>query len=103
MILHEVLGDPKNEDRGIVFWSKPKSKHRANAACLLACYMILIQNWAPHLALAPIAQADPPFMPFRDAGYSQADFGITIQDIVYGLWRAKEMDLCGFKTFRLDQ
>ena len=103
VILHEILGDPNNEDRGIVFWSKPDSRSRANAACLLASYMILIQNWAPHLALAPIAQAEPPFMPFRDAGYSQADFSISIQDVVYGLWRAKELGLVGFGQFRLDQ
>lgn len=103
VLLHDILGDPQNEHRGIVFWSRPDSRSRANAACLLASYMILIQNWAPHLALAPIAQAEPPFMPFRDAGYSQADYNISIQDIVYGLWKAKEMELVGFNSFRLDQ
>ena len=66
---------------------------RANAACILACYMVLIQNWPPHLALAPIAQMDPPCMPFRDAGYSQADYVLNIQDVVYGVWRAKEEGL----------
>lgn len=53
--------------------------------------MIVIQNLPPHLALAPIAQADPPYMPFRDAGYSQADFMINVQDVAYGVWRAKEL------------
>lgn len=101
--LHEVLGDPANEDRGVVFWSKPDSRSRANAACLLACYMVLIQSWPPHLALAPIAQADPPLMPFRDAGYSQADFVLNVQDVVYGVWKAKEEGLCGFKDFNLDE
>jgi len=101
--LHEVLGDPANVDRGVVFWSKPDSRSRANAACLLACYMVLIQSWPPHLALAPIAQADPPLMPFRDAGYSQADFVISVQDVVYGVWRAKEEGLCGFKEFSLEE
>ena len=101
--LHEVLGDPVNTDRSVVFWSKPDSRSRANAACLLACYMVLIQSWPPHLALAPIAQADPPLMPFRDAGYSQADFVIGVQDVVYGVWRAKEAGLCGFKDFRLEE
>lgn len=101
--LHEVLGDPANEDRGVVFWSKPDSRSRANAACLLACYMVLIQSWPPHLALAPIAQADPPLMPFRDAGYSQADFVLNVQDVVYGIWKAKEEGLCGFKDFNLDE
>ena len=86
-----------------MFWSKPDARSRANAACLLACYMIVIQDWPPHLALAPIAQAEPPLMPFRDAGYSQADFSIGVQDVVYGVWKAKEEGLMGFRDFRLDE
>ncbi|ODH26762.1 tyrosine-protein phosphatase cdcA [Paracoccidioides brasiliensis] len=100
---HEILGDPTNNDRAVVFWSKPDARSRANAACLVACYMVLIQSWPPHLALAPIAQADPPYMPFRDAGYSQADFVLTIQDIVYGVWKAREEGLCGLKDFSLEE
>lgn len=65
--------------------------------------MVLIQSWAPHLALAPIAQADPPLMPFRDAGYSQADYGITVQDVVYGVWRAKEQGFCALPAFDLEE
>ncbi|KAI9367979.1 protein-tyrosine phosphatase-like protein [Aspergillus egyptiacus] len=65
--------------------------------------MVLIQSWPPHLALAPIAQADPPYMPFRDAGYSQADFVLNIQDVVYGVWRAKEQGLCGLRDFSLEE
>lgn len=65
--------------------------------------MVLIQAWPPHLALAPIAQADPPYMPFRDAGYSQADFILNIQDIVYGVWKAKEENLCQLKEFNLEE
>ncbi|KAL9604020.1 MAG: hypothetical protein Q9219_000782 [cf. Caloplaca sp. 3 TL-2023] len=99
--LHEALGDPANENRGVVFWSRPDARSRANAACLLACYMIVIQSWPPHLALAPLTQQDQPLMPFRDAGYSQADFEIAIQDIVYGVWKAKEAGLCGFQEFNL--
>lgn len=65
--------------------------------------MVLIQSWAPHLALAPIAQVDPPLMPFRDAGYSQADYGITVQDVVYGVWRAKEQGFCALPQFDLEE
>jgi cell division cycle 14 len=65
--------------------------------------MVLIQNWPPHLALAPIAQADPPLMPFRDAGYSQADFVINVQDVVYGVWKAKEESLCALRDFSLEE
>ncbi|TID18317.1 phosphatases II [Venturia nashicola] len=101
--LHEVLADPANTDRGVVFWSGADSRSRANAACMLACYMVLIQNWPPHLALAPIAQMDPPCMPFRDAGYSQADYVLNIQDVVYGVWKAKENGLFSLKEFSLEE
>ncbi|KAL9085320.1 MAG: hypothetical protein Q9159_004769 [Coniocarpon cinnabarinum] len=99
--LHDVLGAKENEGRVVVFWSHADSRSRANAACVLACYMVLIQNWPPHLALAPISQMEPPLMPFRDAGYSQADYVLNVQDIVYGVWRAKEEGLCGLKSFNL--
>lgn len=66
--------------------------------------MILIQSWPPHLVLAPLAQVDPPFLPWRDAGYSQADFTISLQDCVYGLWRAKEAGLISIKDgFNLEE
>ena len=42
-------------------------------------------------------------MPFRDAGYSQADFSIGVQDVVYGVWKAKEEGLVGFRDFKLDE
>ncbi|KAL2008287.1 hypothetical protein VTN00DRAFT_8269 [Thermoascus crustaceus] len=100
---HEILGAPANADRPVVFYSKTDARSRANAACLVACYMVLIQSWPPHLALAPIAQADPPYMPFRDAGYSQADYTLSIQDVVYGVWKAKEESLCSLKDFSLEE
>ncbi|KAI9732063.1 MAG: cell division control protein 14 [Claussenomyces sp. TS43310] len=100
---HDILGAPENRRKPIVFWSKADARSRANASCLLSCYMVLIQAWAPHLALAPIAQADPPLMPFRDAGYSQADYGISVQDVVYGVWRAKEEGFCSLPQFDLEE
>jgi cell division cycle 14 len=103
VLFHEILGDPANSDRPVVFYSKTDPRSRANAACIVACYMVLIQSWPPHLALAPIAQADPPYMPFRDAGYSQADFILNIQDVVYGVWKAKEQGLCGLRDFNLEE
>ncbi|KAK3394464.1 protein-tyrosine phosphatase-like protein [Podospora didyma] len=100
---HEILGARENKERPVVFWSRADPRSRANASCLLACYMVLIQSWPPHLALAPVAQVDPPLMPFRDAGYSQADYGITVQDIVYGVWKAKEEGCCVLESFDLDE
>ncbi|KAI6272654.1 hypothetical protein MCOR27_008253 [Pyricularia oryzae] len=100
---HDILGAKENKDRPVVFWSRADPRSRANAACVLACYMVLIQSWPPHLALTPIAQVDPPLMPFRDAGYSTADYGITVQDVVYGVWKAKEEGCVMLDSFDLGE
>ena len=96
--------DEEANDKTIIFYSHNSSQARSNAAFILSAYMILIQSWPPHLVLAPLAQVDPPFLPWRDAGYSIADFTITLQDCVYGLWRAKEAGLVNIKDgFNLEE
>ncbi|AGO12333.1 AaceriAEL025Wp [[Ashbya] aceris (nom. inval.)] len=102
VIFHEILNDPENHGKAVVFYSSTSTRQRANTACLLCCYMVLVQGWTPHQVLQPLARVAPPFMPFRDAGYSNADFEITIQDVVYGIWRAKETGLVDLNTFRLE-
>ncbi|KAK6874046.1 Tyrosine-protein phosphatase CDC14 [Candida tropicalis] len=103
VLLHNVLNDEDNKGKGLVLYSSTDPKQRANTACLLCCYMILIQNWAPHQVLQPIAQINPPLQAFRDAGYSSADYEITIQDIVYAMWRAKERGMIDLTTFDLEE
>lgn len=103
VILHEVLGSEENAGKAVCLYSRANPRDRANAACALCCYMVLLQAWPPHLALAPIAQADPPFMPFRDAGYAPADFILSIQDVVYAVWKAKEYELIDLRTFNLEE
>lgn len=103
MLLHDILGEEQNEGKAVVLYSRTNPRDRANTTCILCCYIVLIQSWPPHLALAPIAQAEPPFMPFRDAGYAPADFVLTIQDIVYGVWRAKEQKLLDIRSFNLQE
>ncbi|QLQ78441.1 hypothetical protein HG537_0A06880 [Torulaspora globosa] len=102
VIFHEILNDPDNANKAVIFYSSTSTRQRANSACMLCCYMVLVQGWTPHQVLQPLAQVDPPFMPFRDAGYSNADFEITIQDVVYGVWRAKERRLIDLHSFNLE-
>ncbi|EGW30344.1 protein tyrosine phosphatase CDC14 [Spathaspora passalidarum NRRL Y-27907] len=103
VILHNILNEENNQGKAVVFYSSSCPKQRANAACLLCCYMVLIQSWSPHQVLQPIAQCDPPFQGFRDAGYSHADYEITIQDIVYAMWRAKERGMIDLTSFNLEE
>ena len=42
-------------------------------------------------------------MPFRDAGYAQADYILNVQDVVYGVWRAKNEGLCSLDGFSLQE
>lgn len=103
VVLHNILNEESNQGKAIVFYSSTSPKERANAACLLCCYMVLVQSWAPHQVLQPICQIQPPFQSFRDAGYSTADFEISIQDIVYAMWRAKERGMIDLTTFNLEE
>ncbi|ODV81822.1 protein tyrosine phosphatase CDC14 [Suhomyces tanzawaensis NRRL Y-17324] len=103
VVLHNILNEEANQGKAIVLYSTTSPKERANTACLLCCYMTLVQSWSPHQVLQPIAQIDPPFQGFRDAGYSNADFEITIQDVVYGMWRAKERGMIDLTTFNLEE
>ncbi|KAK6460136.1 protein tyrosine phosphatase CDC14 [Scheffersomyces coipomensis] len=103
VVLHNILNEESNQGKAIVFYSSTAPKERSNAACLLACYMVLVQSWAPHQVLQPLAQIDPPFQGFRDAGYSNADYEITIQDVVYAMWRAKERGMVDLTTFNLEE
>lgn len=103
VVLHNILNEEANQGKAIVFYSSSSPKQRSNAACLLACYFVLVQSWSPHQVLQPLSQVEPPFMGFRDAGYSHADFEITIQDIVYGLWRAKERGMIDLTNFNLEE
>lgn len=102
VIFHDVLGKRSNQGKAVEFVSYEDPRSRANAAALLTSYMVLVQSWQPHQVLAPIAQMDP-VMPFRDAGYSQADFIVTIQDLVYALWRAKQRGLLEMQSFNLEE
>lgn len=102
VVLHNILNDETNQGKKTVFYSSTCPKQRANAACMLCCYMVLVQSWSPHQVLQPIAQIDPPFQGFRDAGYSKADYEISIQDIVYAMWRAKERGMIDLTTFDLE-
>lgn len=102
VILHDILGRPENQNKELVFYSYTDPRSRANGLCLLACYMILIQSWQPHQVLAPMAQSVP-VMPFRDAGYSIADFIVTVQDVVYAIWKAKKQNLIELRRFDLEE
>lgn len=41
-------------------------------------------------------------MPFRDAGRGRSDFNLSIQDCLYGFWKATQYGLCDLNEFSLE-
>ena len=41
-------------------------------------------------------------MPFRDAGRGRADFNLSIQDCLWGVWKAMAAGLCDMNEFDVD-
>lgn len=55
----------------------------------------------PWDAFRPIAELE--FMPFRDAGHGPSDFLLSIQDCLWGMWKAIQHGLCDMSTFSLEE
>ncbi|KAJ3061836.1 Dual specificity protein phosphatase cdc14a [Rhizoclosmatium hyalinum] len=55
--------------------------------------MLLVQKKKPEEAFHPLVGINPPFLPYRDAGYGAATYHITILDCLKGLYKALNMGL----------
>lgn len=62
---------------------------------------MIVQRRAPWEAFHPIAEIE--FMPFRDAGRGPSDFNLSIQDCLWGLWKAMQNGLCDMNDFSVDE
>ena len=61
---------------------------------------MIVQRRAPWEAFHPIAEVE--FMPFRDAGRGPSDFNLSIQDCLWGLWKAMQNGLCDMNEFSVE-
>lgn len=61
---------------------------------------MVVQKRAPWEAFQPIAELE--FMPFRDAGRGLSDFNLSIQDCLWGMWKAMQNGLCDMNEFNVD-
>lgn len=56
-------------------------------------------RWPPADVLHPIACLE--LQPFRDAGYARADYHLSVQSVIYGIYRAINCHLLDLATFDL--
>lgn len=89
------------KDHGIVLYSSSDPIRKTNTAALAALRNILVLGQSPADAFYPFATMD--FQPWRDAGYGRADFCLTLQDVLYGAWRAQQNGLFDLARFDLDE
>ncbi|KAF9268239.1 phosphatases II [Marasmius fiardii PR-910] len=100
ILIHELLQDNDLESHRLVLYSSNDPKRKANAALLMALYVMIVQRRAPWEAFKPIAEIE--FMPFRDAGRGPSDFNLNIQDCLWGVWKAMQNGLCDMNEFDVE-
>ncbi|KAJ3821596.1 tyrosine protein phosphatase [Lentinula raphanica] len=100
ILIHELLEDQELATRRLVLYSSNDPRKKANAALLMALYVMIVQRRAPWEAFHPIAEVE--FMPFRDAGRGPSDFNLNIQDCLWGIWKAMQNGLCDMNEFDIE-
>ncbi|PPQ79500.1 hypothetical protein CVT25_003382 [Psilocybe cyanescens] len=100
ILIHELLEDKDLASHRLILYSSDDPKRKANAALLMALYVMIVQRRAPWEAFHPIAELE--FMPFRDAGRGPSDFNLSIQDCLWGIWKAMQHGLCDMNEFSVE-
>ncbi|KZO94944.1 phospho protein phosphatase [Calocera viscosa TUFC12733] len=99
--IHDYLQDEQLASHRLVLYTSTDPRRKANAALLMALYVMIVQRKAPWDAFHPIAEME--FMPFRDAGRGKSDFNLSIQDCLWGLWKALQNGLCDLNDFSVEE
>ncbi|KAJ3228853.1 Dual specificity protein phosphatase cdc14a [Chytriomyces hyalinus] len=92
-LMKEKFNSPQLQSKKICLYSSTESDKRANAAFLMCAYMMLVQKQTPEEAFYPLINVNPPFIPYRDAGYGAATYHITILDCLKGVYKALNLGL----------
>ncbi|KAH9943029.1 phosphatases II [Epithele typhae] len=100
ILIHELLQDPAITSHYIVLYSSSDPRKKANAALLMALFVMIVQQRPPWEAFQPIAELE--FMPFRDAGRGPSDFNLSIQDCLWGIYKAMQNGLCDMNEFNIE-
>ncbi|THH33724.1 hypothetical protein EUX98_g437 [Antrodiella citrinella] len=100
ILFHELLQDEELSSYRLVLYSSNDPRRKANAALLMALYVMIVQQRPPWEAFHPIAELE--FMPFRDAGRGRSDFNLSIQDCLWGIYKAMQNGLCDMNEFDVE-
>ncbi|KAI0316366.1 protein-tyrosine phosphatase-like protein [Amylostereum chailletii] len=101
LYIHQLLVDEELSPYRLVLYASDNAHTKANAALLMALFVLIVQQRAPWDAFQPIAELE--FKPFRDAGRGRSDFNLSIQDCLWGIYKAIQNGLCDLSEFNVDE
>ncbi|KAH9938664.1 protein-tyrosine phosphatase-like protein [Fomitopsis serialis] len=84
ILIHELLQDQTLSSHRLVLYSSNDPRRKANAALLMALYVMIVQQRPPWEAFHPIAEID-------------------IQDCLWGIYKAMQNGLCDMNEFDVEE
>eukprot|EP00933_Yihiella_yeosuensis_P084035 TRINITY_DN98380_c0_g1_i1.p1 TRINITY_DN98380_c0_g1~~TRINITY_DN98380_c0_g1_i1.p1 ORF type:complete len:455 (-),score=72.88 TRINITY_DN98380_c0_g1_i1:61-1425(-) len=101
-MLEDKLADPRLANQTLVHYCSHDPKKRANAACLICAFQVIVLGKSADLAYQPFSGIYPPFLPFRDATCGICTYSLTILDCMKGLEKSIECGWFDWKRFDVE-
>lgn len=99
--LEKILNNSTYANSKIYHFTSMDSAKRANAACLMGAYQVIILGKTAEEAWAPFTKVEPSFVDYKDASYTASPYKCTILDCLRGLEYAMKMKWFDMKLFNL--
>ncbi|WVQ82894.1 hypothetical protein IAT38_005030 [Cryptococcus sp. DSM 104549] len=98
--IHEQI-EKASSKKPVCLYTTTEPKQKSNMTLIAALYALIVGKLPPWGAFKPVAHFE--VMPFRDAGSGPMDYGLSIQDILYGVEKAISFGLLDLATFDPEQ
>ncbi|WVQ72246.1 hypothetical protein IAR50_001795 [Cryptococcus sp. DSM 104548] len=99
--IHEKLERARDRRKPVCLYTTTEPKTKSNMILIAALYSLIVDKQPPWNAYRPIAHLE--VMPFRDAGSGAMDYGLSSQDILYGIEKAISFGLLDLASFDPDE
>lgn len=101
-LLEAKIADPALANKRIVHYCSHDPKKRANAACLICAFQVIVLGKSADTAYQPFQGVYPPFLPFRDATCGVCNYALTILDCMKGLEKSIECKWFDWERFDVE-
>mmetsp|Transcript_31634 Transcript_31634/g.64134 ORF Transcript_31634/g.64134 Transcript_31634/m.64134 type:complete len:408 (-) Transcript_31634:46-1269(-) len=100
----QIMTDPRLTNRHLVFYSELSPEHMTNGVFLLCAFLVVIFGWEPEDAIRPFSEFNPsPFLGFRDATFTKADYHLSILDCLNSLKQALRHSFLCTESFNIEE